>query len=132
MSKRSDAIWAIVQHSGGGGFTTAFPTPGLETHKHIALSANELAMCIRIAQIYSSKTYSKDEILTMLTDGGITLAGGSALAYGATKVGHGLINELLNMGGPPAWAVKGLLAGSLTASVGFAFMSYCELRWGSE
>jgi len=53
MSKKASAIWAIIQHSIIGGGTAALPTPGFETHKHIALSANEIAMCVRIASIYA-------------------------------------------------------------------------------
>lgn len=129
MSKKSDAVWAIVQHSVLGAGAAAVPTPGIETHKHIALSANEIAMCVRIASIYAELDFTKDEIRSLLKESGIAVAGGGGLAVVATKVGHGVVNEMLNFIPFVGWGIKGILAGSLTTGVGWAFLKFCEARW---
>ncbi len=130
MSKKIDALWCVVQHSGTGGAISFTPTPGLETPKSIALCANEVGMCVRIAQIYSGKKFTEDEIKDFIQSAGIGLAGGTVGAVGASIAGRTIANELLNIGGPIGWAIKGLLGTSLTASVGLIFVEFCKNRWG--
>lgn len=130
MSKRNKAVWAILQHSAMGGGAAALPTPGLETHKHIALSANEIAMCVRIGSIYSESTLSKDKVKELLIDSGIAVSAGGGLAFVASKVGHGAVNEMLNFIPVIGWGIKGALASSLTATVGWAFTKFCSSYYG--
>ncbi|GBL12176.1 hypothetical protein MSj_03689 [Microcystis aeruginosa Sj] len=125
MSKKMDAFWAIAQHSTGGAVLAFPPTPTMEGAKHIALSANEITMCYRIANIYSTIHISKDDILGLLQEAGIATGGGVLLAYGATKAGHTVANEFLNFGGSIGWTAKSILALSLTATVGFSFLAFC-------
>ena len=130
MSKKMDAIWTIVQHSTGAAALIFPPTPSLEGHKHMVLAGNELAMCYRIANIYSKEYISKEGVVRLLQEAGIATAGAGAGAYIATKVGHTVAQEALNFAGPLGWTLKSLLGTSLTASVGTAFMAFCEARFG--
>jgi uncharacterized protein (DUF697 family) len=121
-----DSVWVIVQHSVGGGGAAAIPTPGFETHKHLALSTNEVTMCVRIASIYSGIDVSKDKVIELLKEAGIAVSIGGGLALVATKIGHGVLNELLNFIPIIGWGIKGVLAGSLTAGGGWAFLKFCQ------
>lgn len=131
MSKKSKAVWAIVQHSAGGAGVAALPTPGLETHKHLGLMANEIGMCARIASIYAEIDVTKDEVKELLIEAGIAVSTGGGLALIATKVSHIAINEMLNFIPVIGWGIKATLASSVTASLGWAFVKFCELRYGA-
>ena len=127
MSKRNKAIRTILKHSMGGGVTAAMPTPGFEMHKCVALSGNEVAMCVGIGSIYAGRKLTKGEVKNILLDTGLAVVSGGGLALVATKIGHASINELLNFIPFFGWGVKGMLASSLTAGVGWAFLKACEL-----
>mgnify|MGYP000870277397 CR=1 FL=1 len=127
-SKRGRALWLISIQSAAGGGVAAVPKPGLETFAHVTLSANEIALCLGIAQIYFGAGVTREDVIRMMKEAGIAVAAGGVLAYGATKVGHGVVNELLNAGGPVGWGIKAILATSLTATVGVSFMVFCEKR----
>jgi len=129
MSKKSQAVWTIVQHSVLGAGAAAIPTPGFETHKHVALSTNEIAMCVRIASIYAEIDFTIDEVKALLKESGFAVVSGGALAVVATKVGHGVVNEILNFVPVVGWGIKGILAGSLTTGVGWTFLKFSEARW---
>ncbi len=131
MSKKTQAAWVIVQHTAVNAVASGVPTPGLEIHKHVALSSSEIAMCVRIASIYSGIEMSKDRIEDLLKEAGIAVAAGAGLAVAATTIGHGVVDELLNWIPVVGWAIKGTLAGSLTVGVGVAFVKFCEERYGS-
>lgn len=130
MSKKGKAGWVIFQHSIGGAALELPPTPGIETAKEIPLAANEIGMCIRIAQIYSGVEFSKDEIKNMLQEAGIAVGGAVAGAFVAAKAGKVAVKELLNFIPVIGWGIKAVIGGTLTASIGIAFMKFCQLRFG--
>jgi hypothetical protein len=132
MSKRLSAFWAVVQHSVGGGATATIPTPGVEIGKSAALGANEIVMCCRIASIYHKSEVGKDKVIEWLKEAGIAVGGGATLAVSATVVGRGLVYEILNVIPIAGWLLKGGIATSLTATVGCAFIAFCEERWGKD
>nr|DAN25957.1 MAG TPA: hypothetical protein [Caudoviricetes sp.] len=132
MSKKTKAAWAIIQHSTGAALIEFPPTIGIETTKEVPLLANEITMCIRIAQIYTGEKYSKAKIISLLKEAGIAagFAGGGAVI--AAKVGKAAVKELINFAGPIGWGIKGLVGGSLTAGIGISFAKFCEVRFGEE
>jgi len=65
----------------------------------------------------------------LLKESGIAVVSGGTLAFVATKLGHATVNEMLNFVPVVGWGTKGILAGSLTAGVGWAFLKFCESRW---
>lgn len=129
MGKKTKAAWSIVRHSVLGGSAAAIPTPGFETHKHVAMSVNEIAMCVDIARIYSEVNLSESKVQELLVEAGVAVVSGTGLAIVATKVGHGAVNELLNFIPFVGWGIKAALAGSLTAGVGWTFLKFCEYRF---
>lgn len=129
MSKKSRAVWAIVQHTAGAVALEFPPTPGFETVKEVPLAANEIAMCMRIAQIYSEVNFSKEEIKELLKEAGIATGGALAGAYVAGRAGKVAAKELLNLLSVFGWAIKGAVGGTLTGAIGVAFMKFCELRF---
>lgn len=129
MSKSVEAVWVIVQHSMAGAALEFPPTPGLETTKEIPLAANEIAMCIRIAKIYSGIEYSNDFVKYLLKEAGIASGAAVSRAYVASKAGKSIVKELMNLGGPVAWVAEGLVGGTLTASIGISFMKLCQFRF---
>ena len=130
MSKRTEAISAIALQVVIAGGIGAVPAPGLETFKHIPLSANEIALCMRIARIYG-QDLTDSEVKDLLIQMGIGGAAGAGLAYGATKLGHAAVDELLNFIPIVGPGIKATLAGSITAAVGWAFMEFCERTFGN-
>ncbi len=130
MSKKGKAGWVIFQHSITGAALELPPKPGLETAVEIPLAANEIGMCLRIAQIYSGETFSKDEIKNMLKEAGIAAGGAVAGAFLAAKGGKVILKEILNWIPGIGWGIKSAIGGSLTASIGIAFMKFCQLRFG--
>lgn len=88
------------------------PMPGFETTKEIPLAANEIAMCIRIAK-NSGIEYSKDFVKALLKEAGIVSGAAVSGAYVASKAGKSVAKELMNLGGPIAWAAKGIVGGTL-------------------
>lgn len=129
MSKSVEAVWVIVLHSMAGAALEFPPTPGFETTKEIPLAANEIAMCIHIAKIYSGIEYSRDFVKTLLKEAGIASGAAVSGAYIASKAGKSAAKELMNLGGPIAWAAKGIVGGTLTASIGITFMKFCQFRF---
>ena len=129
MSKSVEAVWVIVLHSMAGAALEFPPTPGFETTKEIPLAANEIAMCIHIAKIYSGIEYSRDFVKTLLKEAGIASGAAVSGAYIASKAGKSAAKELVNLGGPIAWAAKGIVGGTLTASIGITFMKFCQFRF---
>ena len=111
MSKFTEASWVILQHSAAGAALEFPPTPGFETTKEIPLATNEIMMCIRIAKIYSGIEYSREFIKSMLKEAGIATGSAVSGAYVASKAGKGIVKELLNFGGPLAWAAKSVVEG---------------------
>lgn len=132
MSKFTESVWIIIQHSLAAAALELPPTPGFETEKEIPLAANEITMCIRIAKVFSGLEYSKDFIKELLKEAGIATGSAISGAYIASKAGKGLVKELLNLGGPIAWAAKSLVGGSLTASIGVSFMKFCQYRFDTS
>jgi len=51
---------------------------------------------------------------------------GAGLAIVATKVGQTVVDEMLNFVPVVGWMIKGSLAGSTTASLGWAYLKVCE------
>ena len=129
MSKFTEAAWIILQQSTAEAALEFPPTPGLETTKEIPLAANEIAMYIRIAKVYSDIEYSKEFIKSLLKEAGIATGSAVSGAYVASKAGKSIVKELLNFGGPIGWAAKGIVGGSLTASIGISFMKFCQFRF---
>lgn len=129
MKKEIESAWIIIQHSLAGAALEFPPTPGLETTKEIPLAANEIGMCIRIAKVYSGIEFSKSFIKDLLKEAGIATGSAVSGAYIASKAGKSLVKELLNFGGPIAWAAKGIVGGTLTASIGISFMQFCRCRY---
>lgn len=132
MSKFTESAWIIIQHSVGAAALEFPPTPLLETEKEIPLAANEVAMCIRIAKVFSGLEYSKDFIMMLLKEAGIATGSAISGAYVASKAGKGLVKELLNLGGPIAWTAKSIVGGGLTASIGVTFMKFCQFRFDTS
>jgi uncharacterized protein (DUF697 family) len=126
MGKRNDAFWTIVQHSVVNGGLASVPTPGVETGKHMMYSANEIAMCLRIAHIYIGPQIKEGDVKEMLVANGLAAGTGAGLAIVATKVGQTVVDEMLNFVPVVGWMIKGSLAGSITASLGWAFLKICE------
>ena len=129
MSKFTEASWIILQHSAAGAALEFPPTIGWETTKEIPLAANEIAMCIRIAKVYSGIEYSEEFIKSLLKEAGIATGSAISGAYFASKVGKSVVKELLNFGGPLGWGAKGVVGGTLTACIGIAFMKFCQYRF---
>lgn len=129
MSKSTESAWVIIQHSLAGAALEFPPTPGVETTKEIPLAANEIAMCVRIAKVYSGIEYSKEFVKSLLKEAGIATGSAVSGAYVASKAGKSIVKELLNFGGPIGWAAKGIVGGSLTASIGISFMKFCQYRF---
>ena len=126
IPKRNNAILAVIATTIGNAGGAAVPTPGLETGKHAIFSAAEIAMCVTIYNIYFSENISKNEMKDFLVKNGIAVAGGGGLAFVATKAGHAAIAEMLNFVPVIGWGLKSVLAGSITASVGFACIGACH------
>ncbi len=126
QSKRKKAILAIIAAVLTNGCGAAIPTPGVETCKHLAYSAVEITLCISIYNIYFDKKLSQSEIKDFLIDNGIATASGTGLAYVGTKAGHSAVSELLNFVPVVGWGIKGILAGSITSTIGIACMQVCH------
>jgi uncharacterized protein (DUF697 family) len=126
MSKRTDALAAVLQHAVGNGGVAAVPTPGVETGKHLIYSGNEIAMCLRIGHIYFGSHLTADDVREMLVNNGLAASTGAGLAVVGTKIGQTVTDEVLNVFGPVGWAFKAVLCGSITASLGWAFVKICE------
>jgi uncharacterized protein (DUF697 family) len=131
MSKKSQAVWVVVQHSVGSFAASAVPTPTQEGPKNIALRANDIAMCVRVASIHSGKELSKDGVTALLKEAGIAVGAGAGLSVAAGVIGHTAVNEMLNFVPVVGWGIKGVLASSLCGSIGFVFIKFCEERFGS-
>lgn len=129
MSKFTESAWIIIQHSVGAAALEFEPIPGCEAGKEIPLAANEIAMCIRVAKVFSGLEYSEDFIKELLKEAGIATGSAISGAYVASKAGKVVLKELLNFGGPIAWAAKSIVGGSLTASIGVSFMKFCQYRF---
>lgn len=130
VSKKVDAIWVVVQHCVGSAGASAVPTPGAELPKNAALRANDIAMCVRIAYTYCGKKFSKEEVIELLKEAGIAVSVGGVLSVGAGAVGHAAVNEMLNFIPVVGWGIKAVLASSLCAGIGWAFIKFCESRFG--
>ena len=65
----------------------------------------------------------------LLKEAGIATGSAVSGAYIASKAGKSLVKELLNLGGPIAWDAKGIVGGTLTASIGISFMQFCRCRY---
>lgn len=126
--KRRKALKEIVMYSLTNAGASAIPTPGLETHKHVALGVAEVVLCLRIAYIYFERQFTEGDIKTFLVESGLATGTGGGLAFVATKVGHGLINEALNFVPVVGPGIKATIGGSLTFSLGLAFVAACENR----
>ena len=124
--ERSLAVGAIVAACLGTGAAASAPTPGLETHKHLAYSAAEIALCVTIYNIYFHKNASKGEVIDFLMEQGIAVSAGGGLAYLGTKAGHIAIDEVMNWVPVVGWGVKGILAGSITGSIGISCLLACD------
>lgn len=129
MEKRKRAsIQVVIEHSVAGGLIELPPTPGIETTKEFPLLANEIAMCMRIAYIYTEDQLTGKEVIKLLVEAGIAMINAAGVAYIAATVGKILVKEVLNFY-PLAWWVKSLIGGSLTACVGLYFIQFCEMRF---
>ncbi|MGJ3252304.1 MAG: hypothetical protein ACFE0J_14420 [Elainellaceae cyanobacterium] len=125
-TKRNKAILAIIATTTANAGGAAVPTPGVETGKHAVFSAAEIAMCVTIYNLYFSEDISKDGIKDFLIKNGIAVAGGGGLAFVGTKLGHAAVAEMLNFIPVIGWGIKAVLAGSITASIGFSCLSACH------
>jgi uncharacterized protein (DUF697 family) len=125
-NKRKNSILAIIAATLTNAGSAAVPTPGVETCKHVVYSMVEIGLCVRIYNIYFSEKLSKAEMESFLVQNGLAMGGGGALAFVGVKAGHGAINEILNFVPVVGWATKGVLAGSITASIGYAMMETCH------
>jgi uncharacterized protein (DUF697 family) len=65
----------------------------------------------------------------LLMESGIAGASGGAVI--AARVGKIAVREILNFIPIVGWAIKGVVGGSLTASIDWAFLLFCETRFGS-
>ena len=126
MSKRTDAIAIILQHSVVNGSIAAVPGPGVEAGKHLIYCGNEMAMCMRIAHVFFGPDITETDVREILAVNGLAAGGGACLAVAGTKVGQTVGNEILNFAGPVGWFIKGTLAGSITTGLGWAFLKICE------
>ncbi|MEL6442145.1 MAG: hypothetical protein AAFQ80_23235 [Cyanobacteria bacterium J06621_8] len=124
--KRNRSILAIIGCVIVNGGSAAVPTPALETGKHAAYSAVEISLCVTIYNFYSSKSITKDGILDFLIKNGIASSSGGGLAFVGTKLGHSALAEMLNFVPIVGWGIKAVLAGSITASIGFACLTVCH------
>ena len=128
MSKKNSALWTIIVATSGNSLQASFPVPGLETHKHVAMTSVEITMCLSIAKIYFGDRITKKDLTPMFQEAGIAIGAGGGLGLVATKVGHVAADELLNFAGPVGWALKAGVAGTLTATIGLTFLKFCENR----
>ena len=124
--KRNKSFVAIIGVVLGNGATAAFPTPGIETGKHVFYSAAEIGLCVTIYNIYSTKSITKDGIKDFLIKNGVAVSSGGGLAFVGTQLGHGALAELLNFVPVVGWGIKAVLAGSITASIGLACLTVCH------
>ncbi len=124
--KRALAVGAIIAACVGNGVAASAPTPGFETHKHIVYSAAEITLCVTIYNIYFSQKASQAEVKKFLIEHGIAVSSGGGLAFVGTKIGHIAIAEVMNWVPVIGWGVKGLLAGSITGSIGISCLLACD------
>lgn len=124
--RRKKAILATIGVCLANAGTAATFTPGVETCKHAIYSVTEIGLCITIYNIYFGRKLSKVEIERFLLENGVATSAGGGLAFVGTKLGHSAINEILNFIPVIGWGIKGILAGSITASIGFAVIETCH------
>jgi len=127
MSKRNKALWVIAQHAVGSAGLAAVPTPFAKGHNHaVVISLNELALCVRIAEIYAERSVTKNEVTQWLIDFSLATVTGGGLAFVGTKVGHALATELLHLIPGVGWVIKASVAAGITVTVELGFLAACE------
>lgn len=120
--KRNRAILAILGASAGTGTTSALPTPMLESAKQLGLAAADMALCMKIYEIYYEDSLSFGELHKLLGVAGIVALAAGGTGYVAVKLGQGLFDEIMNVFGPFGGAISGAITGSMTAAIGVVWL----------
>lgn len=127
--KRIDTLEVIALAASVGGFATFAPTPTVEVPKQIVLGTADLAMCLRIWNIYFDEEIDEKSMLETMTTKGIVAIAAGGTGYVIARGATGLLHELFNVATLPGWATSGLIAASATAALGLAWMAFCDRRY---
>ena len=65
----------------------------------------------------------------MLSDAGLKLVAGGAIAYAGVKTTEGLVAEVLNFVPGLGWMVSGLVTAAVTSTVAGAWWLYCDSKY---
>ena len=126
---RIETIFTITAAAGVGGFATFAPTPTLEVPKQVVLGAADIAMCCAIWKFYFKEEMAEKSMIQTLGTTGLIAAvafgAGWIVAKGATGILHEFANAIPGIG----WVSSGVVAASATATLGLAFMWYCDTRY---
>jgi hypothetical protein len=148
-SKETEALKAIAIATFINSAVAAIPTIGAEVPKQVGIATGDLFLLSAIYDIYFRDVEHEDfrfiivpgiagleRVLAMYVGKemeGIATQVIPVASLGLThytgKVLQGIFDELLDLGGPPAWLVSGIANGSVTLLVSWLFHEYCKWRY---
>lgn len=127
--KRIRAVITIAGMSATSGALTSAPTPLAEIPKQVTVGVADIAMCLLIWRIYFKKELSDKSLFAILSGAGLMALAAGGVGWVITKGVSGLLNEFGNLLGPIGWGLSGIVSVSSTATLGIAWMAYCDKRY---
>lgn len=112
--KRIQVLEIIATAAGVGGFATFVPKPTIEVPTQIVLGAADLAMCLKIWNIYFDEEIEEKSMLEIMTTKGIIAVAAGGTGYIIARGATGLLHEAMNAITLPGWVTSGLIAASAT------------------
>ena len=129
--KQRKSLRLIFSYALGSTTISSIPTPIFEVSKQFVLSATDLKLCWRIYCLYYDERLSLASVGALLERAGLVVAVGSVLVYTGARATQGIADELLNLSIFGS-LLSGVIAGSSTATVGFAFLFWVDRSWRRE
>lgn len=124
--KRLEAALAIASYAASSGAVVTAPTPGLELPKQVVLTASDTLLYATIWKIYFEDDLAQKELLEILAEVGLVVVTSVGTTYLVTKGSMVLLGELAGWLGPPGWALKVLVSGSLIGLVAVMWTVMCD------
>jgi hypothetical protein len=131
--RRAEALERVLGVIGAVGILSGAPTPTLEAPKQAVITIGDALLLKSIYEVYFDDVPDGEEpFREMLSDAGLKLLAGGAVAYVGVKASEGVVAEVLNFIPGLGWLLSGLVTASVTATVACAWWKYCDSRYRSQ
>lgn len=124
--KRLDTTLAIANYAASSSTVVTAPTPGLELPKQVILTASDTLLYATIWKIYFEEELAQKDLLEILVEVGVVAVTSAGTTYLISKGSLAILCELTDWLGPPGWALKIVVSGSLIGMVGVVWAMICD------